>query len=154
MKKTGYLAIQGFVLNGLMLLTMYVTSQVVDTFRYGQLKQMLFYLCLIFIIGTSVAVFSTKAIERLDSSQKRLSYEFLNFLSPVVIFMILGFVTRIYFSFALASVSFLVAYLCHKKIDRDHDQLFTIKKRIIIHGLAYLTVILSMFLSIIALNYY
>lgn len=154
MKRLGYLCIQGFVLNALMLLIMYLSVQNFDSYSYGNIKLMITIYVLLIIFGSLTTLFFTKWIERAYDDNHRFPYEILSFIVPVFIFLYVGFATRVYFSFALATISLMMAYYLYYAIKNNQMYVFSYKARIKIYLLIVSSISISVSLLSLALNYY
>ena len=153
MKRVWYFVIQGFVLNALMLLIMYLAVQSFDSLSYGNIKMLIFIYVLLIVIGSLTTFFFTKWIERAYDDQHRFPYEILSFIFPAFIFLLVGFITRVYFSFALFAISMLIVYRLYYYIKNNDVYLNSIKFRIKTHVLIVSSICISMFLLSLALNY-
>lgn len=154
MKRIGYLFVQGFVLNALMLLIMYLSVQNFDSHSYGRMTRMLWIDVVIIGLGSLISMIFTRLIERTYRDIPRFPYEILSFIMPIFIFVFIGFSTRIYFSFALFAVSALFVFRFYKAIKNNELYVMSYKARIKFYLLAVSWASISVSLVSLALNYY
>lgn len=154
MSKLGYFLIQGFVLNALSVLIMYITVLNLESFGAINIKFFIFlYMILIIMIGTLLQAYFSKTIEEIYPDKQGFPYEIFGLIIPAIIFVIVGFFAKNYFSFALFAISLLMMHQIYCYVLKKRNDRLTMKIRILIHLAIVSTISLSTFLLTISLNY-